>query len=367
MVPAGILHGPKKGVNVTPPIDGVATSTAALVGEAGQGPIEQAALVTSLVEYERAFGTPQSADELYLGVTQFFENGGKRAWAVRIRARSATGISRALAALDAVDDIGLLCLPGLSGGQALARAAAYARSRRAFYVAEAAGTRAATLTAVRAIRPVDRGHAAAYFPHVVLRDPLNPPSTTVCGSSAGVAGLLARTDSERGVWAVAAGTGTHLRGAVGLASTLDDRAAAALRGQGVNAIRQVPSHGIVLWGARTVGSGTERGEDWKYVPVRRMALFIEESVERGIEWVDFEPNDEPSWRALRATVEAFLEEIRQQGGFAGRTADESYFVRCGTDTTTQRDIDNGIVVIESGFAPFRPAEFVVLRIRHKRR
>ena len=368
MLPAGILRSPKKGVNVTPPIDGVPTSTAALVGEAaGQGPIEQAVLVTSLVEYERAFGAPQSADELFLGVSQFFENGGRRAWVVRIRTHGAVAIGRGLAALDAVDDIGLLCLPGLSGGRTLAAAAMYARSRRAFFVGDPAGTRTATVTAVRAIRPADRGHAAVYFPHVLVRDPLQPAATTSCGPSGGVTGLFARTDSERGVWVAAAGTKAPLRGAVGLTAVVDDRAATALRGQGVNALRQVPGPGIVLWGVRTVGSGAERREDWKYVPVRRMALFIEESVERGIEWVDFEPNDEPTWRRLRETVATFLDELFQQGTFSGTAPAEAFFVRCGSDTTTQSDIDNGIVVIEIGFAPFRPAEFVVLRVRHQRR
>jgi uncharacterized protein len=352
---------------VTPPIVGVATSTTGLIGEAAQGPVDQAVLVTSLSEYEQVFGAPQPGEELFVGVRQFFLNGGVRAWIVRLGARSAAGIRRGLAALDAVDDLGLLCLAGLSDGPTLAAAAASARSRNTFYVAEPAGTRQATLTAARAIRAADRGHVAVFFPRLRAPDPLQPGSTVLCGSSAAVAGLLVRTDITRGVHAFAAGTGAHLQGAVGLAASVDDRAAATLRGQGVNAIRQIPNRGIVVWGARTTGGGRERTEDWKYVPVRRTALYIEESIEHGIEWVDFEPNDEPTWQALRATVTTFLEEMFQQGAFAGQTPAESFFARCGSETTTQKDIDNGIVVIEIGFAPLRPAQFVTFCIRHNRR
>jgi phage tail sheath protein FI len=352
---------------VSPPILGVATSTTGLVGESAQGPVEQAVLVTSLVEFEQVFGRPQAGQELFVGVRQFFLNGGVRAWTVRLGARSAAGVRRGLAALDAVDDLGLLSLPGLSGGVTLAAAAAYARSRATFYVAETAASRTATVTAAQAIRAADRGHVAVFFPRLRVVDPLQPGSTRLCGSSASIAGLLARTDIQRGVFAFAAGTTAHLQGAVGLASGVGDQAAAKLRGQGVNAIRQVPAHGIVAWGARTVAGGREQDEDWKYVPVRRTALYIEESIEHGIEWVDFEPNDEPTWRALRKTVAAFLTQMFREGAFAGTTAEESFYVRCGSDTTSQRDIDNGVVVIEIGFAPLRPAEFVTFRIRHERR
>jgi hypothetical protein len=256
-------------------IEGVPTSTAALVGEAGQGPSDQAVLVTSLSEFQQIFGGFQHGHELFIGASQFFANGGQRAWIVRLKARGPRGVGRALAALDAEEGISLLCLPGLSAGKSLAAGAAYARARRAFFLADPAGSRAAALEAVRAIRPADAGHTAVYVPRLRVPDPLGPSATRLCGTSASVAGLLARTDRERGVWAMAAGTEARLQGAVGLGSTIDDRTAATLRRQGVNAIREVPGHGIVLWGARTVGGGGQSGEEWKYVPVRRTALFIE--------------------------------------------------------------------------------------------
>jgi uncharacterized protein len=345
-----------------PRIDGVGTSTAGLVGRAPQGPTNQAVVVTSLVDYERVFGGAQAGHDLYLGAKLFFENGGRRAWAVRLGGQAAAATRQALAALDAADDLGLLCLPGLSAAGALAAAASYARSRRAFYVAEAASSRAATLTAVGAIAAADQGHVAAYLPRVDMPDPLQPASTTRFGPSAAMTGLPARTDLARGVWAFA--TGLHLEGVVGLGSTIDAHGAALLRRSGVNALRALPGHGFLPWGARTVGSGRESGEDWKYVPVRRLALYLEQSIDRGLSWATFEPNDEPTWRRIRQVVGAFLEETFRAGGFAGTRPAEAFFVRCGSDTTTQRDIENGVVVIMVGFAPLRPAEFVNFRLSH---
>jgi Bacteriophage tail sheath protein len=338
-----------------PRIDGVATSTTGLVGLAPQGPPDQPVLVTSLVDYERVFGGPQPGHDLFVGTELFFDNGGRRAWAVRLGGQGQAALGRGLAALDAIDDLGLLCLPGLSGGQVLAAAAKYARSRRTFYVAEAAGTKAATLAAVRAIRAADRGHAAVWFPQLEI-------ATGRFGPSAAIAGLLARTDRDRGVWAFLQGA---LQGLTGLAAAIDLHGAALLRRNGVNALRLVPGHGIRSWGARTAGGGQDSGEEWTYVPVRRLALYLEQSIDRGLGWAAFEPNDEPTWTQVRAVVAAFLEETSQYGAFAGRTPEESYFVRCGLETTTQRDIENGLVVIEVGFAPLRPGEFVVVRIRHR--
>lgn len=319
-------------------------------------------LVTSLVDYEQAFGGPQAGHELWLGVRLFFANGGRRAWAVRLGGQGPPAVRRALSALDAVDDLGLLCLPGLSAPGALAAGAAYARSRRAFYVAEPAGSRSATLNAVAAIAAADQGHVAVYLPRLVIRDPLHPQGTMRFGPSAAVAGLLARTDIERGVWAFP--TGVHLQDVVGVGSAIDEHRAALLRRSGVNALRALPGHGIVPWGARTVGSGRDRGEDWTYVPVRRLALYLQESIDRGLGWAAFEPNDEPTWRTIRGLVEAFLDWTFRSGGLAGKSPAEAFFVRCGSDTTTQRDIERGIVVIEVGFAPLRPAEFVIFRLRH---
>jgi phage tail sheath protein FI len=347
-------------------IEGVATSVAALVGVAGQGPTNQPVLVTSLAEFQRTFGGPQGGQDLYLGVKQFFDNDGQRAWVVRLGGTGAAALRRGLDALDGADNVNLLCLPGLSGGSALASAAAYARSRRAFFIGDPAASRAATLAAIEAIRHTDTGHAAVYVPRIRVRDPAQPAATRLCGPAATVAGILARTDIERGVQAFAAGTWGHVRGAIGLGSALDDHQAAALRRHGINVIREVQGHGIVLWGARTVGGGVESADDWKYIPVRRLALYIEESLFRGLDWVVFEPNDEPTWSVIRHVVTTFMAEMFRGGVFPGATAGECFFVQCGLETMTQRDIERGILVVEVGIAPVRPAEFVVFRIRRTR-
>jgi uncharacterized protein len=348
---------------IAPRIEAVSTSTAGLVGEAGQGPTDQAVLVTSLSEFQGVFGGPQPGQDLFPGVDQFFDNGGRRAWVVRLGGRGLPDVRHGLAALDDVDDLNLLCLPSLAAGRILAEGAAYARGRRAFFLGDPAASRRATLEAVRAVPAADAGHAAVYFPRLRVPDPLQPSRTRLVGPAASVAGLLARTDRERGVWAVAAGTTAHVAGAVGLASAVDDRAAATLRARGVNAIREAPGHGIVAWGARTVGG---EADEWKYVPVRRLALFIEESLDRGLQWTVFEPNDEPTWNLVRRQVEAFLEELHRQGAFAGATPETSYLVRCGEDTMTQSDLNQGILIVEVGVAPLRPAEFVIFRIHRKR-
>ena len=128
-------------------------------------------------------------------------------------------------------------------------------------------------------------------------------------------------------------------------------------------IRSFPVYGIVSWGARTLEGADVLASEWKYVPVRRTALYLEESLFRGLKWVVFEPNDEPLWAQIRLNVGAFMQNLFRQSAFQGRTAREAYFVKCDSETTTQADIDLGIVNILVGFAPLKPAEFVVLRIQ----
>ena len=131
---------------------------------------------------------------------------------------------------------------------------------------------------------------------------------------------------------------------------------------GLNCFRTFPGYGSVLWGARTLAGADALASQWKYVPVRRMALFLEQSLYRGTQWVVFEPNDEPLWAAIRLNVSSFMQTYFLKQAFQGQTADEAYFVKCDSETTTQTDIDNGIVNILVGFALLQPAEFVVIQI-----
>jgi len=159
-----------------------------------------------------------------------------------------------------------------------------------------------------------------------------------------------------------AGQEADIRGIVGLDVKLTDLENGVLNKLGVNCLRTFPS-GFVSWGARTLDGSDDLGSEWKYIPIRRLALFIEESLYRGTQWVVFEPNDEPLWANVRLNVGVFMHQLFRQGAFQGSTPDQAYYVKCDGETTTQADRNLGIVNIEVGFAPLKPAEFVVITIQ----
>jgi Bacteriophage tail sheath protein len=181
--------------------------------------------------------------------------------------------------------------------------------------------------------------------------------------SGAIAGIMARTDTQRGVWKAAAGLSATIAGISGLSVPLTDLENGVLNPLGVNCLRTMPSVGPVVWGARTLEGADVLSSDWKYIPVRRLALFIEESLYRATRWAVFEPNDEPLWAQLRLSIGGFMQDLYRQGAFQGATPKDAYFVQCDSTTTLQTDIDKGIVNIYVGFAPVKPAEFVVLYIQ----
>jgi phage tail sheath protein FI len=181
-----------------------------------------------------------------------------------------------------------------------------------------------------------------------------------CGA---VAGVIARTDSQRGVWKAPAGIEASLIGVSDLDVRLTDAENGELNQLGINCLRILPAAGRVVWGSRTMRGADRLADQWKYLPVRRTALFIEESLYRGTQWVVFEPNDEPLWAQIRLNIRAFMHDLFRKGAFQGSTPREAYLVKCDKETTTQYDIDRGIVNILVGFAPLKPAEFVMLRIQ----
>jgi uncharacterized protein len=148
-------------------------------------------------------------------------------------------------------------------------------------------------------------------------------------------------------------------GSRGLEVELTDDQNGELNPLGINCLRMFPDVGSVVWGARTLAADES---EWKYLPIRRLALYIEESLYRGTQWAVFEPNDEPLWSALRLQAGIFLQDLFRAGAFQGRTSREAYFVRCDETTMTQDDIDEGRINIVVGFAPLRPAEFVIITI-----
>jgi len=206
-------------------------------------------------------------------------------------------------------------------------------------------------------------NAALYFPRIVRANPLHDNMLESFVPSGAVAGVFARTDASRGVWKAPAGLEATLTGVVDLTVRLTDPENGELNPLGVNCLRVRPAAGPAVWGARTRQGDDRLASEWKFVPVRRLALFLEESLYRGLQWVVFEPNDEPLWSQIRLNVGSFLQTLFRQGAFQGRTPQEAYFVKCDRETTTQNDIDRGIVNIVVGFAPLKPAEFVILRIQ----
>jgi phage tail sheath protein FI len=362
-------------------IDGVPTSTAAFVGAGGAGPCDQAIHVHALTEFERVFGRVAETDPMRLAVALFFTNGGRDAVIVQAGgdADKEPPAIRALQALDGVERFDILCLPGLYADApsteiqaivaTLEAASRYCGRRGAILLIDPlpdwreANDVVSGAASIGVITATAQGeNTAAFFPNLLVATRTGP---VACGPAGAIAGLIARTDLERGLWKAPAGRGATIEGTVGLASAISATEASALGVAGVNTIRQIPGAGIVPWGARLIAGTTHSDPEWRYVNIRRLLIFLEQSIDKGLEWVVFEPSDEPLWATIRQSIEAFLMPLFRAGAFAGSKPDEAYFVNCGPDTMTQDDIDNGRVNVVVGFAPLRPAEFVIFRIQHR--
>jgi phage tail sheath protein FI len=206
-------------------------------------------------------------------------------------------------------------------------------------------------------------NAAIFFPRLRQPNPLRDNQAEDFAPCGAVAGVIARTDANRGVWKAPAGLDANLNGAPQLSVLLTDAENGELNQLGINCLRAFALGGRVIWGARTLRGADQLADEYKYIPVRRTALYIEESLYRGLQWVVFEPNDEPLWAQIRLNVGAFMQNMFRQGAFQGTTPRDAYFVKCDKETTTQSDINLGIVNIIVGFAPLKPAEFVIVRIQ----
>jgi phage tail sheath protein FI len=266
---------------------------------------------------------------------------------------------------DRIDLFNIICVPGLTDAATIAVMQGRARQRRAFLIVDCGDTETVgtVVGSLAGKTGTDALNSAFFFPWVKAPDPLQQGALRSFPPSGFVAGIFARTDAARGVWKAPAGTEASLTGATGLAITMSDAENGQLNPHAVNCLRTLPVYGTLVWGARTLDGDNARGSEWKYVPVRRMALFLEESLFRGTQWVVFEPNDEPLWAQIRLNVGAFMQGLFRQGAFQGSTPKQAYFVKCDSETTTQADINLGVVNILVGFAPLKPAEFVVLKIQ----
>jgi Bacteriophage tail sheath protein len=250
----------------------------------------------------------------------------------------------------------------------IADAAAFCRAHRAFLIVDPPyGSTLSGATAIAdfqsSLTIATPNYAALYFPTLWQTNSLHDNQFEEFAPCGAVAGVMARTDSDRGVWKAPAGLEARLGGVPALSVPLNDADTGQLNPLGINCLRAMPAAGRVIWGARTLEGSDRLASEWKYIPVRRTALFLEESLYRGTQWVVFEPNDEPLWAQIRLNIGAFMQSLFRQGAFQGKTPREAYFVKCDRETTTQNDIDHGIVNILVGFAPLKPAEFVVIKIQ----
>lgn len=267
---------------------------------------------------------------------------------------------------DRIDLFNIVCVPGETNPGMLSKLQNLCLENRAFLLVDSPVD--ATVANMRengleGLTESNAIHSAVFYPWVRQTDPLMAGAIRSFPPCGFVAGVFARTDASRGVWKAPAGIDATINGAAGLLVNLSDQENGQLNLLGINCLRILPVYGKVVWGSRTLHGQNDRGSEWKYIPVRRVASFIEESLFRGTQWVVFEPNDEPLWAQIRLNIGAFMHSLFRQGAFQGTTPRQAYFVKCDSETTTQNDINLGIVNIIVGFAPLKPAEFVIIKIQ----
>jgi len=314
--------------------------------------------VRTVADFERSFGKIDPAMPLTVAVRDFFVNGGTSAIVVRV---DDADYAPALTLLDTLSRFGVLCVLPASGDEDVPPEVWQAAldvciRRHAFLIVDPpSGWKDAG-----SCDPADLGmattgteNAAVYFPRLEEDDDVVLPSGAV-------AGVMARTEAQDGIWKSPAGRNAVLRGISALQVMLTDEEGHSLNEASVNVLRSFPGTGNVVWGARTLCRTC--GTEYKYIAVRRLALWIETNLEQGLQWAAFEPDDEPLWQKIRTQATAFLNDLYVQGAFMGSSPNSAYFVKCDRTTTTQADIAQGIANVVVGFAPVRPAEFTVLTI-----
>lgn len=384
------------------PIEGVGTSITAFIGRTLRGPVNEPISIYSLHDYNRIFGGRRPKYSVSYAVRDYFLNGGSHAIIVRLRSGDdgthlsdtqfiGAGLKRekmGLFALEKVDLFNLLCIPPyISATEALPssmdratdvttnllrEAATYCLKRRAMLIIDphsswndkdkAKDHFIKAKGSYPGISGESRKNAALYFPRFRWPEAnrqKDEEGAVPCGA---VAGIMARMDQNYGIWKAPAGKKASLVSPKQVSVSLSKADYKELTELNINCLRSFPDHVLIIWGARTLYGVDNPFSEWKYIPIRRTALFIEESLDRGMRWVVFEPNGEPLWAKIRLLVGAFMYDLFRQGAFQGTKPKEAYFVKCDSETTSQTDKNNGIVNFHVGFAPLKPAEFILLNI-----
>ncbi|HEY9104151.1 phage tail sheath subtilisin-like domain-containing protein [Chitinimonas sp.] len=363
------------------PIHGVDTSITAFIGRARSGPAGEVVAVASLMEFERIFGGLWLASTLGYAVRDFFLNGGSQARILRLQAEGNGPLTghdflgpekeakrQGLYALDQLEHFNLLCIPPHTAGGSIEpalidAASAYCAERGAILLVDPPANWTSTEAALHGLAyeaGQPSGNAALYYPRLSAPNPLRRGQQELFAPCGAIAGILARLDAQHGVWKAPAGLDASLQGSAQAGVSMDEHGQATLNSAGINCLRALPQHGTVVWGARTRSSGDIHPA--RYLPVRRTQLYIEQSLQRGTRWAVFEPNSEALWAQLRASVEDFLQGLFRRGAFLGASPEQAYYVRCDRSTMNEADIAQGLVRLQLGFAPLKPAEFVTLQL-----
>lgn len=363
--------------DATGPIAGAGTSTAAFLGPVAKltapDVVDVPVLVTNWTAYQNRFGGLKTDNPLSFAVRGFFENGGTTAYIVPIALKSppvADDVKKALEALTRIRDVSLVCVPGVVVAAVQQKVLEHCQDMRNRFAIldgvrttksfEETGANAGELLLQRADLTSKGGYAAVYWPWIVVDDPtVTDPDPAkrlaTVGPSGHVAGIMARSDAQYGVHKAPANE--QVRGARALDVVLNDTEQGLLNKAGVNAIRLFPGGPPLVWGARTTTDGTA----WRFVNVRRLVAFVEDSIQRSVRWAVFAPNGIALWKQLDRTITEFLTRVWQSGALFGRTAAEAFYVKVDEELNPASERALGKVTVEIGLAPVRPAEFVVLR------
>jgi phage tail sheath protein FI len=361
------------GKPLLPFIDSAPTAVTAFIDYFIAGPVNKPTPVDGFLAFQQIFGGLDSRSEASYQIQQFFSLGGSHAVVLRIAPEPATPLfaSALKSSLTALNlPFNLLCIPATANlapaemHDVMLAAQSLCANKRAFYIADIPPSTIVLNPSAMEAWFANSGLAvldcaAIYYPRLTIGDPLQQNASREIGYSGAIAGLYASTDSSRGVWKAPAGGGVTIPEATPVFS-INDAANVALNSAGINAIRTFPGQGTVVWGARTTAGASN--SDFKYINVRLLTNFIESSLYAGLQWVTFQTNGPTLWASISRVVASFLFNLWREGGFLGSKPEQAYFVKCDATTMTESDIDNGRVNIQIGFAPVRPAEFIILNI-----
>ena len=328
-------------------IPGVSTSVAGFIGVSERSPAP--ALLSSLAEFRQAY--PHASQFLSLAVGGFFGNGGSQCYVATIA--PGDPLKMALDALATVK-LQILCCPDESIlPQAASLLAAHCEQMKdRFCILQSPQP---VIPEATHNVPVHSAFAAYYYPWLSVSSNGGPVTVPPGGH---VAGVYARTDAQHGVHSAPSGTGATLTGVTGLSANISEAENEPLNSKGINVIRTFPGTGILVWGART----TSQDDQWLYIPVRRFIIFVEQSLQAGLQWAVFETNGPTLWMRISGTIANFLRNQWAAGTLIGATPDQAFSVRCDNTTMTQADIDAGRVIVQVGLAPGKPGEFVYLKM-----